>query len=193
MARTRVWSDSDPPGSRTASEIDDAIRELREDVKECINQLIGQATLSTLPVDPLPTQLSSTPPVTIGTSFHIDASNNVVLGGTSPVAGAKITITGGHMRWTTDNSHDIGASGANRPRNLFLGGTVTATGTSSFVNITSSGTIQAAALRTEESSPSTSAGTASFDSGAEVPTGTTHIGWLTLHRGVQTVYVPIWA
>lgn len=49
-----------------------------------------------------------------------------------------INSPGGHILAGTDNSWDIGASGANRPRNLFLGGSLTLAS-----NITCSGNIGA--------------------------------------------------
>ena len=38
----------------------------------------------------------------------------------------------GHRLWEFDNTHDIGASGANRPRHLYLGGNLAIAGTSTF-------------------------------------------------------------
>jgi len=48
---------------------------------------------------------------------------NMRLGNTWTIAGAT-----GHLTTTADNTNDIGAAGASRPRNLFLGGSVTANG-----------------------------------------------------------------
>jgi hypothetical protein len=46
--------------------------------------------------------------------------------------------TSGHLIWNTDNTYDIGASGATRPRNLFLGGGI-AIGSSANYQFTSRG------------------------------------------------------
>lgn len=65
------------------------------------------------------------------------ASNVLVFGtdkaGTGSTRALQITIGGtnicnfattGHLLWNTDNTYDIGASGATRPRNIYAGGTV---------------------------------------------------------------------
>jgi len=60
-------------------------------------------------------------------AFSTPASGNIFM---SPGNSDKWMFQGlGHITAVTDNVYDIGASGANRPRNLFLGGTVTAGGT----------------------------------------------------------------
>lgn len=38
-----------------------------------------------------------------------------------PLSGITTITAGGNLTWTTDNSFDIGASGANRPRTAYLG------------------------------------------------------------------------
>lgn len=52
-----------------------------------------------------------------GFQFSIGASDIIFIG------------TDGMLKWNSDNTYDIGASGANRPRNLYLGGNATTGGT----------------------------------------------------------------
>jgi hypothetical protein len=49
----------------------------------------------------------------------------------------RIDVTTSGLRWTTDNAYDIGASGATRPRNLYLGGIINSS------SITSTGSVTA--------------------------------------------------
>lgn len=60
--------------------------------------------------------------------FKIGTSGNSAL--TFRVSGTDrwSVMTTGHILAEADNTYDIGASGANRPRNLFLGGTATING-----------------------------------------------------------------
>lgn len=54
---------------------------------------------------------------------------NTVLIGTGPSGANSWTFNAsGHIIASTDNAYDIGASGANRPRNLYVAGTVTSSG-----------------------------------------------------------------
>lgn len=71
---------------------------------------------------------------TTGGGGFLDAGTNldplVPADGTQNITGA-LTTTGaitsnGHMVWTTDNTYDIGASGATRPRSAYFGTTVKA-------------------------------------------------------------------
>ena len=45
----------------------------------------------------------------------------VLIGTITGITNAKVAIEGGHILWATDNTYDIGASAANRPRDLFIG------------------------------------------------------------------------
>lgn len=47
---------------------------------------------------------------------------SVGIGTLAPVSGSSLTLEGGHLLFKTDNTYDIGASGANRPRNIYAGG-----------------------------------------------------------------------
>jgi hypothetical protein len=52
---------------------------------------------------------------------------NIVVGGTSKVSiSSSQFVVGSNFVFGSDNSHDIGASGANRPRNVYVAGTVEA-------------------------------------------------------------------
>jgi hypothetical protein len=60
---------------------------------------------------------------TFGTKFAgtgVTRPVQLMVGGTNLINWA----TSGHMLWNTDNSFDVGASGASRPRNVFVGGYV---------------------------------------------------------------------
>jgi hypothetical protein len=89
---------------------------------------------------------SATAPVTGLMIFSGVASNNVYIGGGTGIAATSVrivtaatnsTATGtdrwiwnssGHFLASSDNTYDIGASGANRPRSLFLGTNITVGG-----------------------------------------------------------------
>lgn len=90
-----------------------------------------------------PLQVTGLPALT-GTLLTVDGSGNIGTSGTATAqaltvtnafatqgnstlgngTGDDVTITGriaATITWKTDNTHDLGASGANRPRDLFLG------------------------------------------------------------------------
>lgn len=58
----------------------------------------------------------------------VQSANNLFFGTVTQGYSWSIRSTGGHLWATTDNTYDIGASGANRPRDLFLGRNIIAGG-----------------------------------------------------------------
>lgn len=58
---------------------------------------------------------------TAGSDTYIDASSTIFFRGTGGLERWRIS-TSGHFLAGTDNTYDIGASGATRPRDLYLGG-----------------------------------------------------------------------
>ena len=56
----------------------------------------------------------------------IDSVGNVGIGTTAPAAGNRLDIDGGNLVFHTDNTYDIGASGATRPRTGYFGTSVIA-------------------------------------------------------------------
>lgn len=87
-----------------------------------------------------------------GTSF---APCTLTAGDIPSLSGSYLPITGGTLTGNllfTDNTYDIGASGATRPRNIFLagngtlGGTLSVTGHTTFEGVTSTGATGTGAL-----------------------------------------------
>ena len=61
-------------------------------------------------------------------SDYLDGSGNLTVTGMAAVTG--VTTLSNHLRFGVDNTHDIGASGATRPRDFFLGRNASVAGTS---------------------------------------------------------------
>lgn len=81
------------------------------------NLRIGSVVAPTVALDVTGAALIST---TLGVGTNLSVDGNTVLGNSSA---DTITFTGrmsSDITWTTDNANDIGASGANRPRDLYL-------------------------------------------------------------------------
>lgn len=69
------------------------------------------------------TQAASAVAITGGTI------NGTAIGGTTPAAAAVTTLSlAGHQTFATDNLYDIGAAGANRPRDMYVGTSINAGG-----------------------------------------------------------------
>lgn len=98
-----------------------------------------------------------------------------------------VTVTGriaSTITWATDNTYDLGASGANRPRDFFLarnavvGGTLDVTGTATFAGAVNAGSVTGGTV-TATGGLTVSAGTAAFGA-----TTITHTGAATLANGL---------
>jgi hypothetical protein len=74
--------------------------------------------------------------------FSIDMNGNTAIAGTLAVSGSTTLAAathGGNLIFSPDNTYDIGASGATRPRDLWLGRNLSVVGTSQFTGNVSIG------------------------------------------------------
>ena len=109
----------------------------------------------------------------------------------APVASTNVTITNpyslyvasgntgllGHLLFPTDNTYDIGASGANRPRNVYVAGSIT-TGTAATFATTSVALTNGAGAQT-----------ATLTNG---PTAGNPTKWIGINDNGTTRYIPAW-
>lgn len=102
----------------------------------------------------VPTGSGGATPTTYGLYVEGSADRNY-LAGTLAVGSSTFTANsalnlGGHLTFPTDNTHDIGASGATRPRDLFLGRNATIGGT---VSLAANGYLLQAGIAGNPGSP----------------------------------------
>lgn len=115
-----------------------------------------------------------------GTGTHrnleLSGGGNVLGLGMTANGNVNWTINAGHFLAGTDNASDIGASGANRPRNLFLSGGITSGATT--LHTTSVALTNGAAANTATLTNAPAAGN---------PTK-----WVPINDNGTTRYIPCW-
>jgi hypothetical protein len=157
-----------------------------------------QATSTTLTVS-VAASLSSTLGVT-GASTLAGVTCTTLTASGLISANLGLTVSGANLLFSTDNTRDIGASGATRPRDLWLGrnasigGTLGVTGASTLAGLTAT-TVTASGLITAQASISVTGG--AITGSGSVPTGGTagqvltknsatnyDVAWTTVGGGV---------
>jgi hypothetical protein len=116
----------------------------------------GNTALSTLSTSALATLNSASVTTTLGVAGTATFTGNVVVGDAATDTVTFTSRLASGLTWTTDNTFDLGASGANRPRDLFLarnalvGGTLGVTGATSLSTLSTSGlaTLNSASVTT---------------------------------------------
>lgn len=108
----------------------------------------------------------------------------------TPAAGLTIPFSQ-NLTWTTDNTYDVGAFGANRPRDLYLGGTATVDGNIQMNASTSRIRVQAGSATSTSIQTAVSSNTGFFFPANVVGISTAGTERLRIAAGGITAAVPL--
>lgn len=130
MAYTATWDETSPTGGEAANTIDDIFRATKRDIRERFADIFDIPSFAADPLRPINVKFggASANKLVPSSANGIVVRNAADAANIITFADASVSINI-HFLFTTDNTHDIGASGATRPRDLFLGRNATIGGT----------------------------------------------------------------